>query len=477
MIKTFLFMLLTSGVYAKKRSKGTGSKPSTVQNDGWRFPAKPNWSSSDGPQIKEFYDTYVAIDENEWKINVKHVNYILDYMTRKIREGSISHPEIDFESYIRQGSSNEGLKVSSCNEFDVVIPFQFPGIKVKVQTAGQFYEIPTGYAEIEFVEIPSDLNKEFSKLIENKKGKKQRQKQLLLSTKRLHDTKFKSIFDKVLNKIKNEIEVKENGGKSVTYSIKRKSNAPSITLDITITESIKSTTATRRLSIDFIPGYRYNDGKSSRPRLLVPKWIPESKNVKLKREFENTDTIWKISFYNYETMFLEQSRGKQDGDFLITAFRILKGLKLADKERKRSSQFSSVMSTYYIKNILLYGLLFSQQTESKDQISSVTEALGCLIGMLNIAIHKRNLPKFFIGNPYISELINEELPFTPGGSRMNIFMELSETALEQSKIDLGEALQHFGIENKSLMKTALKFKAKFEKYIDGGYKTKNHDEL
>lgn len=471
MIKICFLVLLTCAVCAKKRSKKTSPEHLTAQDDDWRFPAKPNWSPSDSPEIKEFYDKYVAIDENEWKINVKHVNYILDYMTRKIKEGSISHPEIDFEPYIRQGSANEGLKVNSCDEFDVVIPFEFPGVEVKVQTTGQSYEIPTGYAEIEFVDIPSDLKKEFSKLIVNKKGKKQQQKHLLLSTKKLHDTKFKSIFDKVLNKIKSEIEVKENGGKQVIYNIKRKSNAPSITLDVTITEVVKSTTSSRRLSIDFIPGYRYHDGKSS--RLLVPKWIPESKNVKLKREFENTDTIWKISFYNYESMFVEKSRGQQGADFLVTAFRILKGLKLADKERKRSSQFASVMSTYYMKNILLYGLLFSQQT-TETKISSVTEALGCLIGMLNIAIYKQNLPKFSIGNPYLPELLNEELPFSQDDFRMNIFLELSDTALEQSKKDLGDAMQHFKIENKSLMKTALKFKAKFEEYIDG---ETNHDEL
>lgn len=424
------------------------SRMSLKSTEGWKRPEDPEWAEGDKTEIRQFYKKRVQIEQNEWFINCGHVDFLLKFIFDKVKEEAASYPGIILNDPIRQGSSREGLKVSAADEFDTVVPFEFKGIdtRVLVKKEPQFRPLPPGYAQIELVAVSDEFRGKYPKLIKKLDRKE------LLDTKYLHDTIFKGMVDKMLLKIERSLEEVNRRKRTVTYKINRKSSAPAIILETTITErNDAGDSRIKTISIDFVPGFIY-DYEIRKPKLLISKWIPESKRVAMTTpitDAETASTIWKLSFYEKEVDFIDSRKHDPISKFFIAAFRILKGLRKADIDRDRSSQFASVFSSYYMKNILMYSLLFEPKIRAKQKISSVTEALGCLIAMIKLVLEKKNLPKFFISNPLLKEIYPCE-DFHKGNvsTRMNIIAEYKES-LPQVKRDFELAIKFFKLEDLS----------------------------
>lgn len=418
-------------------------------NEGWNRPEDPVWADSDGPEIRLFYKKRVRVEQNEWFINCGHVDFLLNFFFANLKEETASYPGIILKEPIRQGSSREGLKVSAADEFDTVVPFEFDGIetKVLVKKEPQFTPLPPGYAQIELVRVSDDFRKKYPKLITMLDKKE------MLNTKYLHDSIFQGMVDKMLSKIQTKIEEVNRKKRTVTYKINRKSSAPAIILETIITEKNGAgESSVKTISIDFVPGYVY-DYEIGKPKLLISKWIPESKRVAMKTPITDAEktatTIWKLSFYEKEVDFIDRRKQDPISKFFIAAFRILKGLRKADTDRDKSSQFASVFSSYYMKNILMYALLFEPKIRAKHTISSVTEALGCLIAMIKLVLDEKNLPKFFISNPLLKEIYpNEDFHKGNANTRMNIISEYKDS-LEQVKRDFELAIKYFKLDDLS----------------------------
>lgn len=445
----------------------------------WTLPNDPDWSETDGDDIRRFHNTYVQIKSTEFSFNSRHADNFLQLIYPRLKAESQSYPGIILNYFIRQGSSREGLKVSHADEFDVVVPFEFSGVttKVLVKNEPQFRHLPPGYAQIELVEVSDEFRRKYPKLIK-KVGRKE-----LLDTKYLHDTIFKGMVDKMLLKLASDdpqqnvsmgfgmgysgpflgtypgsSETTTQSGRNqrfgsgsnfktslAEYEVFRKSSAPAIILEVNITdEKQRDRIVIQKISIDLVPGYV----DQSNHKFLISKWMPESRRVTLSNpitDSETATTIWKLSFYENEVGFIFQHRGQRSSENLIAAFRILKGLRNAELARHPSSQYANVFSSYYLKNILLYSLLFEPKIRAKHAITSVTEALGCLIGMVRLVLDVKNLPKFFISNPLLREIYPYE-DFHKGNmdTRMNILQEYT-SSLPQVKRDFNLAIQYFRI--------------------------------
>jgi len=118
---------------------------------------------------------------------------------------SESFEGIRIDSYIRQGSSREGLKVVEPNEFDAMLEFHIEGLEGKISEESildQYNRHVSGFCfmNINGVDM-ADLSSQYPRLVQRGVFKEQ-DGRIRLSSRSLYESVFKSMVDKATDKIR-----------------------------------------------------------------------------------------------------------------------------------------------------------------------------------------------------------------------------------------------------------------------------------
>ncbi|XP_033760562.1 uncharacterized protein LOC117342493 [Pecten maximus] len=382
------------------------------------------WCGVEDKELKKFYDENVNIRGVSFQEVQVKIDQLLKSLYEELKHAESTHPFLRLKPFLKQGGSREGLKVGAANEFDALLPFTFVGITSDIKEAPK-NDLPPGLAEICITKISNKVAIRPAELFVERDGKK------FVSSQVFHDKLFKSLIDTAVQKFNQDPSLK-------SYSIRRQASAPAIKLDVMINGQM--------VSIDVVPGFEIPASSPSLRKFVVTRWIPSSKNVTRAVRIPNPATVWRVSHSHFEmNIFDKWGVENITGKRLVRAARILKGLRVKDKERNSSSQLHFVLTSYHIKNILLHSLLCLTKVKSVS-LSSVTEALGYLIFMLKSALDRNKLPQFFSFNPSLGAYFPQYKFHERSTPLVNLFEERSEGEIQQMRADLTKALNHFNLQ-------------------------------
>ncbi|OWF51530.1 uncharacterized protein LOC110449037 [Mizuhopecten yessoensis] len=438
------------------------------------------WCGPEDKELKQFYDHNVNIRGASFQDVQVQIDQLLKSLYTELKRAESTHPFLRLKPFLKQGGSREGLKVGAANEFDALLPFTFTGITAKVIETPE-NNLPPGLAEICIKRISDRVAIRPVELFVDRDGER------YVSSEVFHDKLFKSLIDTAVQKFNQDPSMS-------SFNIRRQASAPAIKLDVIINGEM--------VSIDVVPGFeiyasssslsaerdveRYvsssqdfhdedpsfgsfhfrretsppaitlafiiNPGvdtfanSSSLRKFLVTRWIPSSKNITRTVRIPDPATVWRVSHSHFE-MHIFDKWGVENltGKRLVRAARILKGLRVKDKDRNCSSQLHHVLTSYHIKNILLHSLLCLTKVNAVS-LSSVSEALGYLVFMLKSALTRSKLPKFFSFNPSLGPYFPDYAFHSRSTPVVNLFEERSEGEIQQVQAHLTKALKHFNLQ-------------------------------
>ncbi|XP_060064236.1 uncharacterized protein LOC132544634 [Ylistrum balloti] len=382
------------------------------------------WCGVQDRELKRFYDDFVNIRGVTFQDVQMRIDKFLKNLYEELKKAESTYTFLRLKPFLKQGGSREGLKVGAANEFDALLPFTFVGITSDIREAPQ-NQLPPGLAEICIEKISNRVAIRPADLFVERGGQK------YVRSDVFHDKLFKSLIDAAVQKFNSDPEWR-------SYEIRRQASAPAIKLDVKINGNI--------VSIDVVPGFEISAATSSLRKFVVTRWIPGSKNVTRTVRIPEPTTVWRVSHSHFEMhVFDKWGVGNITGKRLVRAARILKGLRVKDKDRNTSSQLHSVLTSYHIKNILLHSLLCLTKVNAIS-LSSVSEALGYLVFMLNTALTRHNLPQFFSFNPSLRAYFPESNFHNRSTLAVNLFAERSTGEILQVRADLAKALRHFNLQ-------------------------------
>lgn len=379
------------------------------------------WNGVEDRQLKRFYDENVRLSSETFQNVQKEIDRLLKSLYEELKHAESTHTFLRLKPFLKQGGSREGLKVLEANEFDALLPFTFNGITSEIKEFPE-NDLPPGLAEICVTKISNKVAIRPAELFVEKDGKK------YISSRVFHDHLFKGLVDTAVQKF--------NQDPSKSYQIRRQASAPAIKLDVKIDG--------HDVSIDVVPGFEISAPSATLRKFVVTRWIPTSKNVRRTVRIPDPTTVWRISHSHFE-MHIFDAVDNPTGKRLVRAGRILKGLRIKDRVRNTISQLHHVLTSYYIKNILLHSLLCLTKVNAVS-LSSVTEALGYLVFMLKSALDNNILPQFFSSNPTLGVYFSDQKFHHGNTPVVNLFAERTDGEIQQIRADLTKALKHFEIQ-------------------------------
>ncbi|OWF36283.1 uncharacterized protein LOC110441867 [Mizuhopecten yessoensis] len=382
------------------------------------------WCGPEDKELKRFYDDNVNIRGASFQGVQVQIDQLLKSLYTELKRAESTHPFLRLKPFLKQGGSREGLKVGAANEFDALLPFTFDGITAKVIETPE-NNLPPGLAEICIKKISNKVAIRPVELFVGRDGER------YVSSQVFHDKLFKGLIDTAVQKFNQDPSLS-------SFNIRRQASAPAIKLDVIINGQM--------VSIDVVPGFEISAISSSLRKFVVTRWIPSSKNVTRTVRIQDPATVWRVSHSHFE-MHIFDKWGVENvtGKRLVRAARILKGLRVEDKDRNCSSQLHHVLTSYHIKNVLLHSLLCLTKVNAVS-LSSVSEALGYLVFMLKSALTRSKLPQFFSFNPSLGSFFPDYAFHIRSTPVVNLFEERSDGEIQQVRADLTKALKHFNLQ-------------------------------
>ncbi|XP_056004830.1 uncharacterized protein LOC125659948 isoform X3 [Ostrea edulis] len=421
---------------------------------------------------KYFEEKKLNISRSNWQASCQMMDKVVKIIAREMKAAAaIQFPGLVLdETFIKQGSSREGLKVCDPLEFDFILPFRIEGVQMVETKAFNCYgnSLPGLFKQrvVSHYNLPSWMIK--YGLLEDSYGDR------CINTSNFQTRIFTSLLDKSKDGINRQLR-RMTALSSDICTVDRCVSPP--TLKILIKNNIhldrlcqyilvlESTNAKNVycmcVEADLVPGLCLSSDTVPDPyavhdfhqchitkstisadeqmpckRYGVMKWvnkvnpnIPES-----EREF-----LWRNSTCGYEKHILDVARRNQSQRYVMTACRLLKGA-LREFQPNSTNQLGSVMKSYHLKNICFYCILFLTIPSRENTLSGVKEALGYFVKYLELSIEEGCLLHFFYGNPYI-HIMFPGSPFENELETYNLFASKDPETMRQARYSLPRFLQ------------------------------------
>ncbi|XP_052791601.1 uncharacterized protein LOC128225733 [Mya arenaria] len=75
----------------------------------------------------------MEVDSWDWFESRQVVDVVMDLLQKELRSKGKRYEGLVINSYVRQGSSREGLKVLNADEFDAMLEFHFEGLDERIE--------------------------------------------------------------------------------------------------------------------------------------------------------------------------------------------------------------------------------------------------------------------------------------------------------------------------------------------------------
>ncbi|XP_062597025.1 uncharacterized protein LOC134258466 isoform X2 [Saccostrea cucullata] len=397
----------------------------------WREPVFETGPGDSG--ISEYFTVKdLHVNHTDWEDSCRIMGNVIRVIAREMKKAAnIRFPGLVLhDTFIKQGSSREGLKVCDPLEFDFILPFRIDGLKTKKEDVFDRYgKVLPGLFKEKIIDtdkvLPWMRNKS---ILEDELGG------TYINTNNFQKKVFTSLLDESRDEINKQLQRMTIPGEN--YQMIRSVNAP----NLKITIRVNSRSGLKRLAkmqlesfegvnvivleADLVPALclssdtvpdpytvhdfhqcyhyhptSYNDRQMACERYGIMKWVSESNQF---ISSNNRYILWRNSTCGYEKHILDVARRNLSQRYILTACRLLKGaLRNFNRNSLGESQIDSVVKSYHLKNICLYCILFLTIPSKEKQLSGVKEALGYFIRYLQLSLNAEFLPHFFCGNPYI----------------------------------------------------------------------------
>ncbi|WAQ98318.1 hypothetical protein MAR_022691 [Mya arenaria] len=296
----------------------------------------------------------IDFDSSDWAKSRKAVDAVMELLIKELKsQANANYEGLRIDSYVRQGSSREGLKVLKADEFDEMLEFHFDGLE-KIQGVDMAYlrgRYPTLYAKSVFIE--SD-------------GK------FYLSSKYLHTKVFQSIVDTATININKAIDHHNRIESQMSkFGLRRLMNPPSVNVKINLKGGVTydewggvKTSEDKEIDLDLVPAFllrRTNGALLQCPIHAICKWAEEDSFKAL--EFVDQNLKWDVKSVGYERHILDVARTDKKMRIILTALRIVKTCFVKTKDDARDSgrsphQIVTVLKSYYLKQAAFYLIMY-----------------------------------------------------------------------------------------------------------------------
>lgn len=376
-------------------------------------------------------------------------------MLRKTMDEKARHKykHLRIDSYVRQGSSRDGLKIIAPDEFDTIVQFHIDGLEHCLEEVGT--EMP-GFCYIKVINRSKDwLMQQYPRLLKEMVFSYYGDESVYLNSKRLQEVVFKSLVDSSCSSIQQIVNDKviATNDKAV-FRITRRINPPSVNITIQYNDyaaeyfmtegAIKNKTdKMREINLDLVLALclrhdsqtQYQGTEFNCPIHAVCKWA-EEESVKALG-FARSDLIWHLSTAGYEKHILDLARlDQQRQQYILMALRMIKTV-FANLRNSESPppQITTVLSSYHLKQITFYLIQYLCHLNQSIRIDGVQDALKYYLAFLKVTLEEKQLPHFFYSNSQINGICRF-FPKPNSVKRYNLLQSKSRESLNQAKLSL-----------------------------------------
>ncbi|XP_053400505.1 uncharacterized protein LOC128545901 isoform X1 [Mercenaria mercenaria] len=401
----------------------------------------------------------IDFGRKEWARSRDAVDAVMELLQKEMRanaEANYEHLRID--SYIRQGSSRDGLKVIRPDEFDSVIEFHIEGLQISEKLSEKrMYKngkyVP-GFCYLQVEQRRDILQKRYPKLWREDVFQEDGQGYIYLSSRKLHQGVFMSLIDQSCRSIEEKIKAMKRS-KHVCFDITRRMNPPAINITIHLDDDANDlfmrqgqirnrNEIAREIDLDIVPAIRlrvdkhtrYNGNSVNAVIHAVCKWKEEDAAKSL--EIADQMLVWHINSAGYERYTLDVARTIQKNRYILTALRILKTYftktkEVAKSENRPPPPIATVLKSYHLKQIAFYLILYACHLYPNTRIDGVQRALVLFVNILHTSLKKRHLPHFFYSNSRIRNMF-QNYPTQDGALRFDLYRKIPNESLRQAEL-------------------------------------------
>ena len=223
---------------------------------------------------------------------------------------------------------------------------------------------------------------------------------------------FEFIFEKAIKKIKDGTRIDR---KTKIDQIVIGENDPAITLDIDYYYKKHE----REISIDVVPAFVMKYDEIKLPAYCKRASVKCPVYAVLKWEVE--DFVWRICYSGYEKHIIDEARNVIKGQMILTAFRLMKKFNKLPllKPSESCSEDDPVVSSYQLKNLMFYVLVWLLEKHPEIEVNGVQQVLPYFVVFLEESTRHGKLPHFF----YSSSMS----PFSKESMRYNLFERMASS--------------------------------------------------
>ncbi|KAL4239007.1 hypothetical protein ACF0H5_003711 [Mactra antiquata] len=387
----------------------------------------------------------IDFPRRQWARARDAVDEVLKLLLKEMRAKVVDVTHLKIDSYIRQGSARDGLKVIAPDEFDVAFEFHIEGLEFEESSILVASRPIPGFCYIKVRNATAiELAQRYPELC-RKEVFIEKNGSVFLSSKNLYTALFLSIIDKSCASI--EEKIKKTAG--VKFQLTRRTNPPA--LNITIHLDVDGNNffmpqgrmrtpadGNSTIDIDVIPAIRLRkDDQSfyqgSRTNALIhgiPKWKEEEARGVF--EVADQDRVWLINSVAYERHIFDVARSSEKQRYILTALRIVKTYFNKTKKKNPPPPITTILKSYHLKQIACYLIMYTCHIHPSIRIDSAHKAMPHFLKLLEVCLEKKRLPHFFYSNTKIGAMFNNYL--TQGGRelRYDMFRKMPRDALQQA---------------------------------------------
>lgn len=372
------------------------------------------------------------------------VNHVMKRLLEEMRKEAKKYEGLRIDSYIRQGSSRDGLKVISPDEYDSVLEFHIEGLNWTPCPVMRLGHVVPGFCFFKISQTQEQLQKKFPRLHKEMVFQNDGST-IYLCSKSLHERVLTSLVDTAARVVERSLP-----GENVDFTITRKKNPPAINITIRLNDEaheqlMKQGKLKNRMmgeiDLDIVPAICLRkDGRTTYqgitldcPVHAVCKWV-EGDTVKMLEFVNQKDLIWHVNSAGYEKHTLDVARTIPKQQYILTALRItktffVKAKKKAKDEKRSPPQFVSVLKSYHLKQLALYLIMYTCHLHSSIRIDGANTALTYFLCLLEAALEVKHLPHFYYSNSKIQQMYPG---FETQGLKYDHFRKAASDALLQA---------------------------------------------
>ncbi|XP_045187922.2 uncharacterized protein LOC123545672 [Mercenaria mercenaria] len=411
------------------------------------FGNEPQWVASR-------YIGEIDFGRREWARSRDTVDAVMDLLLKDLRARAAAHyKHLRIDSYIRQGSSRDGLKVIKPDEFDTLIEFHIEGLQLSEKRIFKNRKYVPGFCYLQVDQGREVLQNRYPELWQEGVFEEDTQGIIYLSSRMLHQAVFESLIDQSSLAIEEKV-VAMACRQNINFHITRRMNPPAVNIRICFDDAANElfmrqgqirnpSEVVREIDLDIVPAIRlridqtthYNGNPVNAVVHAVCKWKEEDAAKSL--EIANQKIVWHINSAGYERYTLDVARTNQKQRYILTALRLLKTYftktkTIAKNENRPPPPITTVLKSYHLKQIAFYLILYTCHI-NPIQIYSAKRALGCLLSLLRTTLQRKRLPHFFYSNSLIQRMFTY-YPFQQDALRFDLFRGIPSESLHQAEL-------------------------------------------